>query len=82
LIVLGSISRIFSRYYYFFALLGSFFSGAGQPFLQNCPAKVASYWFTRHDRPIATAILALINPIGTAFALLIPGLVVTSKDPE
>ena len=30
---------------FFFVLLGSFFIAVGQPFIVNCPAKVATFWF-------------------------------------
>jgi hypothetical protein len=30
---------------YYFVLIGSFFVAIGQPFIVNCPAKVATFWF-------------------------------------
>lgn len=30
---------------YNFVVIGTLFMGIGQPFLMNCPAKVAAFWF-------------------------------------
>ena len=30
---------------YFFVIIGSIFVALGQPFIVNCPAKVATFWF-------------------------------------
>jgi hypothetical protein len=30
---------------YYFVILGTIIFGIGQPFLLNCPAKVATFWF-------------------------------------
>lgn len=34
---------------YFFTLLGAILVAIGQPFIINCPAKIATYWFFDHN---------------------------------
>lgn len=34
---------------FFFAIFGAIFVALGQPFIINCPAKVATYWFFDHN---------------------------------
>jgi len=46
LFTIGIFFYVLINYSYYFVILGTFFIGAGQPFLLNCPAKVAAFWFS------------------------------------
>ena len=61
---------------YYFTIMGSIFVATGQPFIINCPAKVATYWFVDKNRTFATAIMTGINFLGTAFGFVLPTLIV------
>jgi hypothetical protein len=34
---------------FYFVLLGTLVIAAGQPFLINCPAKIAAFWFKKEN---------------------------------
>ena len=42
---IGSFLYCMIRKTYFFAVIAATFVAIGQPFIINCPAKVATYWF-------------------------------------
>jgi len=45
LYALGVFFYAMINYSFYFVIVGTVFLGMGQPFLLNCPAKVASMWF-------------------------------------
>ena len=64
---------------YYYTIFGAILVAVGQPFIINCPAKVATYWFLDKNRTVATAIMTGINFIGTACGFVLPTLVVHEK---
>lgn len=46
LFMAGSSLYILVNKGYFFAIFGSILVSVGQPFIINCPAKIATYWFS------------------------------------
>jgi hypothetical protein len=45
LYTLGIFSATLINHGYFFVLIGAILVALGQPFIVNCPAKVATFWF-------------------------------------
>lgn len=43
----GALSNIFININYGFAILGQSLSGISQPFVINCLAKIATFWFSK-----------------------------------
>lgn len=43
--ILGLVARCFVKVSFAFVIVGQILGGIGQPFLLNCPAKVATNWF-------------------------------------
>lgn len=46
LYTVGSALYVFINKSYYFVIFGTVFMGLGQPFIMNCPAKVAAFWFS------------------------------------
>jgi fucose permease len=42
---IGTLCYVLINQSYYFVIMGTIFMGTGQPFLMNCPAKVAAFWF-------------------------------------
>ncbi|EAS01074.2 MFS transporter (macronuclear) [Tetrahymena thermophila SB210] len=72
LTILGGWVRIFINNSFWWAIFGQILGAIGQPFILNAPSKIAAVWFKPKERPIATAILALINTIGVGIGFLFP----------
>lgn len=72
----GALSYAIVNKGYFFSVIGGILVAIGQPFIINCPAKVATYWFFDHNRPLATAIMTGLMLLGTGFGFVLPSLVV------
>lgn len=49
LFALGTLFYAMINLWYYFTVFGAVFVAAGQPFLVNCPAKIATYWFTAEN---------------------------------
>ena len=64
---------------YYFTIFGSIFVAVGQPFIINCPAKVATYWFIDQNRALATAIMTGMFFMGTACGFVLPTLIVKEE---
>ena len=75
--IIGLLLRILINQSFAWVIVGAFMGGIGQPFILNSPAKIAASWFSPETRPLATAVLAMINPVGVGLGFLIPGLVIT-----
>lgn len=45
LFTLGLAFYVLIDFWFYFTIFGSILVSAGQPFLVNCPAKIATYWF-------------------------------------
>ena len=45
LFTLGTLFYAMINFWYYFTVFGAALIAAGQPFLINCPAKIATYWF-------------------------------------
>lgn len=45
LFLLGSIIELFVIYNFYYIIIGSIFVAISQPFVANCPAKIATFWF-------------------------------------
>jgi MFS family permease len=46
LYTIGMFFYVFINKSYYFVIIGTIFMGLGQPFIMNCPAKVAAFWFS------------------------------------
>ena len=49
---LGTLAYSLINFSYNWMILGTMFLGMGQPFLLNCPAKVAAFWFYPKHVPL------------------------------
>lgn len=61
LFTVGTIMYVLIDFWYYFTIFGSIFFAAGQPFLSNCPAKIATYWFRAENVMILSSIETLCN---------------------
>ncbi len=57
---------------FWFVILGNCFAGIARPLISNAPAKISNKWFGQDERPVATAITCLADPIGSAVGFLFP----------
>lgn len=68
--------EIRSLFCYCLLIFGQVLGGISQPFFFNGPSLIASVWFPKTERDIATAIATIMNPLGSALGQLIPTLIV------
>jgi len=54
-------------------LLGTILVACSAPFIINCQVVVANKWFSDKERALATALLTVSMPLGTALAFLLTG---------
>ena len=79
---LGACIRVGAYDNFWYVLVGNFIGGIVQPLLINAPAKLACTWFRpemvkSNQRPTATTLAAICNPVGIAFGFGIPSFFVT-----
>lgn len=46
MMAIGMLLYSLINFWFYFTILAAIFVAAGQPFIINCPAKIATYWFT------------------------------------
>lgn len=65
---------------YYFTIFGSILVSLGQPFIINCPAKVATYWFFDHNVKISVILETICNLINDRFDAYWNGIRVCTSD--
>lgn len=91
LTALGAAIRCLINRSFWYMVLGQALCATGQPFILNAPAKIATFWFSRGQvkgimtqRPLATAVLSIVNILGNGFGFAISSIFVDGDvdDPD
>lgn len=61
-------------------IVGQICPALAAPFFLNSTALFAARWFSPKQRDLATAIVSMANPLGSAIGSLIPSLIVNTKE--
>ena len=60
-----TIRDLFSPAVWFWtSVIGQAITGMGSPFIASVPTRISQNWFSEKQRPLATTILGLSNPMG------------------